>query len=83
MTSPQGRRRQLRQPGTGALGSPVSPLPGAAIRCAPTDVRPHSAAVNIYEAQHPLVAEFAGRLAQDHAKQEFTDCSAATTSAHA
>ncbi len=47
--------------------------PGAAVRCAPTDVRRHFAAVSIYQAQYPLVAGFAGRLAQDHAEQEFTD----------
>jgi len=46
---------------------------GAAVRCAPTDVRRHFAAVSIYQAQYPLVAGFAGRLAQDHAEQEFTD----------
>jgi hypothetical protein len=57
----------------GRTGQPVSPLPGAAVRCAPRHVRRHFAAVSIYEAQYPLVAEFAGRLAQDHVEQEFTD----------
>ena len=72
VTCPQGRRRQLRQPGTGALGSQLARCPVPAVRCAPTDVRRHSAAVSIDEAQYPLVAEFAVRLAQDHAEQEFT-----------
>jgi len=62
----------LRQPGTDALAA-SSPLPGAAVRCAPTDVRRHFAAVSIDDAQYPVVAGFAGRLAQDHAEQEFTD----------
>jgi len=57
----------------GRTGQPVSPLPGAAVRCAPTDVRRHFAAVSIYQAQYPLVAGFAVRLAQDRAEQEFTD----------
>jgi len=29
--------------------------------------------VTIDEAQYPVLAEFAGRLAQDHAEQEFAD----------
>jgi len=57
----------------GRTGQPVGPLPGAAAKCAPRDVRRHFAAVSIDDAQYPLVAEFAGRLAQDHAEQEFTD----------
>jgi len=48
-------------------------VPGAAVRCAPRDVRRHFAAVSIYQAQYPLVAGVAVRLAQDHAEQEFTD----------
>jgi len=62
VTSPQGRRRQLRQP---------------AARCR-RPVRaerrpPITTAVSIDEAQYPVVAEFAVRLAQDHAEQEFAD----------
>jgi len=62
----------LPQPGTDALAA-SSPLPGAAVRYAPSDVQPHSAAVSIYQAQYPVVAGFTGRLTQDHAMQEFTD----------
>jgi len=72
VTSPQGRRHQLRQPGTDALAA-SSLLPGAAVRCAPTDVRRHFAAASINAVQYPLVAEFAVRLTQDRAEQEFAD----------
>ena len=37
------------------------------------NVGPQFAAVSTYKAQYRVVAEFAGRLAQNHAEQEFTD----------
>jgi len=48
-------------------------VPGADVRYAPRYVRRQFAAVSIDAVQYPVVAEFAGRLAQDRAEQEFTD----------
>jgi len=51
-------------------------IAGAPLHDASTDeapVAPIAAAVTIDEAQYPVVAEFAVRLAQDHAEQEFAD----------
>jgi len=51
-------------------------IAGAPLHDATTEeppVAPITAVVTIDEAQYPVVAEFAVRLAQDHAEQEFTD----------
>jgi len=68
---PADRGEDVRQPDVATAAIAGAPLHDATTDEAP--VAPITAAVSIDEAQYPVVAEFAGRLGQDHAEQEFTD----------
>jgi len=68
---PADRGQDVRQPDVATAAIAGAPLHDATTVEAP--VAPIDAAVSIDAAQYPVVAEFAGRLAQDHAEQEFTD----------
>lgn len=61
----------VREPDVATAAIAGAPLHDAAADAPP--VAPVAAARRIDEQQYPLVAEFAVRLAQDHAEQEFTD----------
>jgi len=68
---PTDRGQDVHQPDVATAAIAGAPLHDATTEEAP--VAPIDAAVSIDAAQYPVVAKFAGRLAQDHAEQEFTD----------
>ncbi len=71
IVDPHDRGQDVHQPDVATAA-----IAGAPLHDATTDeppVAPITAAVTIDQAQYPVVAEFAGRLAQDHADEEFTD----------
>jgi len=71
IADPADRGQDVHQPDVATAA-----IAGAPLHDATTDeppVAPITAAVSIDDAQYPVVAEFAGRLAQDHAEQEFAD----------
>jgi len=68
---PHDRGQDVRQPDVATVAIAGAPLHDATTEQAP--VAPITAAVSVDEAQYPVVAEFADRLAQDHAEQEFAD----------
>jgi len=68
---PHDRGQDVCQPDVATAAIAGAPLHDATTEQAP--VAPITAAASIDEAQYPVVAEFAGRLAQDHAEQEFAD----------
>ena len=72
---PSDRGVDVTQPDVATAAIAGAPLHDAAARTAADGppVVPVVAAVHIDEQQYPLVAEFAVRLAQDHAEQEFHD----------
>jgi len=79
VTSPQGRRRQLRQPGTGALGSQLAgcPVPPSGARRETSDVTPLRSA-STRRSTRWLRSSPAGWLRTTPSRR--SDCSVATTS---
>ncbi len=71
IADPHDRGQDVHQPDVATAAIASAPLHDATTDEAP--VAPITAAVTIDQAQYPLVAQFAGRLAQDHAEQEFAD----------
>jgi len=71
IADPHDRGEDVHQPDVATAAIAGAPLHDATTQEPP--VAPITAAVTIDEAQYPVVAEFAVRLAQDHAEQEFAD----------
>lgn len=68
---PSDRGEDVRQPDVATAAIAGAPLHDATADAPP--VVPVVAAITIDEERYPVVAEFAVRLAQDHAEQEFVD----------
>ena len=71
IADPTDRGTHVHQPDVATAAIAGAPLHDATAGTPP--VAPVQAAVHIDDKQYPTVAEFAVRLAEDHAQQEFTD----------